>query len=100
MKVIWTPEASETFNSNINYLLLEWGENVTSDFLDRVDDVVKSIKSNPEIYPLINKTDQIRRCVVVKQITLYYRVVSTERIDLLTFWNNFQNPESLKLNQP
>ena len=33
----------------------------------------------------------------VKQITLYYLVVSTKQIDLLTFWNNFQNPEYLKL---
>ena len=97
MKVIWTPEASETFNSNVDYLLIEWGDQVTSDFLNRVDEVVGSIKSNPKIYPLVNKNEQIHRCVVVKQITLYYRVISSERIDLLTFWNNFQNPESLKL---
>ncbi|HEY6436992.1 MAG TPA: type II toxin-antitoxin system RelE/ParE family toxin [Ignavibacteriaceae bacterium] len=97
MKVFWTPEASETFNSNIDYLLIEWGESVASDFLNRVDDVVESIRLNPKIYPLINKNNQIRRCVVVKQITLYYRVVSFEQIDLLTFWNNYQNPEFLKL---
>ncbi len=97
MKVIWTPEASETFKSNVDYLLTEWGDQVTSDFLDRVDEVIRSIKSGPEIYPLVNKNDQVHRCVVVKQITLYYQVISSERIDLLTFWNNFQNPESLKL---
>jgi plasmid stabilization system protein ParE len=97
MKVIWTPEASQTFNSNLDYLMSEWGDQVTSDFLTRVDEVVSNIKSNPEIYPLVSKADQVHRCVVVKQITLYYRVVSSERIDLLTFWNNFQHPESLKL---
>jgi len=97
VKVIWTPEASETFNSNVDYLLIEWGDHVTSDFPNRVDEVVGSIKSNPEIYPLVSKNDQVHRCVVVKQITLYYRVISSERIDLLTFWNNFQNPETLKL---
>jgi plasmid stabilization system protein ParE len=97
MKVIWTPEASETFNSNVDYLLIEWGDQITSDFLDRVEEVVESIKSNPNIYPIVNKNDQVHRCVVVKQITLYYRVISPERIDLLTFWNNFRNPESLKL---
>ena len=97
MKVIWTPEASETFNSNVDYLLTEWGDQVTYDFLSRVDEVVGNIKSNPEIYPFLSKNDQIRRCVVVKQITLYYRVISSERIDQLTFWNNFQNPESFKI---
>ncbi len=70
---------------------------ISSEFLDRVDEVVNIIKLTPEIYPLLNKNDQIRRCVVVKQITLYFRVVSADQIDLLTFWNNFQNPEFLKL---
>jgi len=97
MRVIWTTEASEALNSNLDYLIAEWGAQVASEFLDRVDEVVDVIKSNPEIYPLINKNEQIRRCVVVKQITLYFRVVSTEEIYLLTFWNNFQNPEFLKL---
>lgn len=57
MKVIWTPEASETFNSNVDYLLTEWGDQVTYDFLSRVDEVVGNIKSNPEIYPFLSKND-------------------------------------------
>jgi plasmid stabilization system protein ParE len=97
MRVIWTPESLETLNSNLDYLLAEWNDDVALKFLDRVDEVISVIKLTPEIYPLLNKNDQIRRCVVVKQITLYFRVVSTEQIDLLTFWNNFQNPEFLKL---
>jgi plasmid stabilization system protein ParE len=97
MRVIWTTESLETLNSNLDYLLAEWNDDVALKFLDRVDEVISVIKLTPEIYPLLNKNDQIRRCVVVKQITLYFRVVSTEQIDLLTFWNNFQNPEFLKL---
>ena len=46
MIVIWTPEASETFISNVDYLLIEWGDQVTTDFLDRVDHVVENIRSN------------------------------------------------------
>jgi len=97
MRVIWTPESLETLNSNLDYLLAEWNDDVALKFLDRVDEVISVIKLTPEIYPILNKNDQIRRCVVVKQITLYFRVVSTEQIDLLTFWNSFQNPEFLKL---
>lgn len=97
MKVIWTPEAKETFNANIDFLLAEWGDKVTSDFLDRVDEVILNIKSNPRLYPVVKKEDQVHRCVVVKQISIYYRVVSNQQIDLITFWNNFKNPESLKI---
>jgi plasmid stabilization system protein ParE len=66
MKVIWTPEAQETLNSNIDYLLLEWTDQVALDFLDRVEEVVNTLKSSPEIYPLINKKEKIRRCLGVK----------------------------------
>jgi plasmid stabilization system protein ParE len=55
MKIIWTPEAAETFNSNIDYLKIEWEDQVLLNFLDRVDEAVETIKSNPEIYPTINK---------------------------------------------
>jgi plasmid stabilization system protein ParE len=55
MKIIWTPEAKETFNANIEFLLIEWGDRVTADFLDRVDEVVSRIKSNPRLYPLVKR---------------------------------------------
>jgi plasmid stabilization system protein ParE len=97
MIVTWTPEAKTTFNSNIDFLLAEWGERVTSDFIDRVDEVIQNIAKNPRLYPLINEKDLVHRCVVVKQITLYYRIKTAEQIDLLTFWNSYQNPEFLSL---
>lgn len=93
MKVIWTPEAKESFNANLDHLLKDWGNQVTSDFLNRVDEVVWRIQSNPLSYPAFVK--DVRRCVVVKQISLYYRIVSQEQIDLITFWNNHQDPERL-----
>ena len=61
MKVIWTPEASETFNSNIDYLIIEYGDQVASDFLNRVDEVVMRIKSNPKIFSSICFSKK-RRC--------------------------------------
>jgi plasmid stabilization system protein ParE len=95
MKIIWTPKAQESFNLNIDFLLENWGVKVTTDFMDRVDEVVGQIKFNPNSYPIMH--NDIHRCVVVKQISLYYRVVSTQQIDLLVFWNNFKDPETLKL---
>ena len=95
MKIIWTPEAKESFDLNVDFLLRDWGVQVTSDFMDRVDEVVLKIQSNPQLYPPI--TQDIHRCVVVKQISLYYRVVSSQQVDLLVFWNNFKDPETLKL---
>lgn len=95
MKIIWTPEAKESFNLNVDFLLRDWGVQVTSDFLDRVDEVILKIQSDPKLYPPIAR--DIHRCVVVKQISLYYKIVSPQQVDLLVFWNNYKDPETLKL---
>ena len=55
------------------------------------------IALNPKTFPTHNSNLDIYRCIVVSQITLYYRIVNDDRIDLLTFWNNYQNPDKLKL---
>lgn len=98
MRVVnWTEEAKSTFNSNLNYLHTEWNTKVVSDFLDRVDYVVELIQTNPNSFLLVNSEKNVRRCVVTKQISLYFKIISEDRIDLITFWNTYQNPERLKL---
>ncbi|MCW5912570.1 MAG: type II toxin-antitoxin system RelE/ParE family toxin [Cyclobacteriaceae bacterium] len=95
MKVIWTPEATQSFNDNIDYLITSWSETIINNFLDRVDEVVQRIKDNPDLYPLVHKEYKIHRCVVVKQISLYYKVTSSDQIDLMVFWNSYRDPEQL-----
>lgn len=39
----------------------------------------------------------IKQCVVRKQITLYYKHIEPDTIELLRFWNNYQDIKKLKL---
>ncbi len=48
----WTSESRKTFNQNLEYLAEEWDNRVINNFLDRVEEVLDQIKSNPELYPL------------------------------------------------
>jgi hypothetical protein len=67
-------------------------------FFDKVDHLLKIISDNPEIFPEINKKNKVRRCVIVKQISLYYKIKDDQKqVDLLTFWDNRQDPEKLRL---
>jgi plasmid stabilization system protein ParE len=93
----WTPEAERTFSQNLEYLAYRWGNTVLLDFINKVDNALEVIASNPEAFPLHNTTPNVHKCVVVPQITVYYRIVDDSTIDLLTFWNNYQNPDKLKL---
>jgi|SRR5688572_1407207 len=93
----WTSESKKTFNQNLEYLSEEWDNQVINNFLDRVEEVLEQIRSNPELYPLHRPSDQIHKCVVHKRIILYYKIVDDKHIDLLTFWNTYQGPDKLKV---
>lgn len=44
----WTDESEATLNKNIEYLSEEWDLLAINIFLDRVDEVVETIASNPK----------------------------------------------------
>lgn len=93
----WTSESKRTFNQNLEYLAEGWNNQVINNFLDRVEEVLEKIKSNPELYPLHRPKDKVYKCVVHKRVVLYFRIVDTGHIDLLTFWNTYQNPDKLRV---
>jgi len=92
----WSLESKKTFDQNLKYLSEEWSDQVINDFLDRVEEALQIIKSSPEIYPLYRPKDKVYKCVVHKRIILYFKIVDDKHIDLLTFWNTYQDPDKLE----
>ncbi len=95
LRINWTLESEKTFNQNLEYLSLKWDAVVLNDFLDRVEEVLESIKSNPRLYPLHREKENVHKCVIHERIVLYYKIVDEEVVDLLTFWNTYQDPVRL-----
>jgi plasmid stabilization system protein ParE len=91
----WTPESRKTFNQILDYLADEWNTQVVSNFIDQVDVVLQRIRNNPHLYPLHRSEQKVHKCVVHKRVVLYYKIVNDKHIDLLTFWNTYQNPDKL-----
>ncbi len=96
-RINWTIESEITFNQNLEYLSKEWNSAVLNQFLDRVEEVLERVKSNPKLYPLYNTKANVYKCVIHERIVLYYKVVDDEVVDLLTFWNTYQDPNKLKV---
>lgn len=96
-EIQWTKESEITFNQNIQYLANSWDLITINKFLDRVDEAVKTIKKNPNIYPVYHNNIKVRKCVINKHITLYYTIISKSRIDLISFWNTHQSPENFNI---
>jgi len=97
VRINWTYESERSFGQNLEYLSKEWDAVVLNRFLDRVEEVLETIKSNPKLYPLHRPKDNVHKCVIHERIVLYYRIVDDGVIDLLTFWNTYLDPSMLKV---
>lgn len=93
--VIWSPEAKRKFENTVQYLEENWSRRAAIRFIDRVYEVVNLISKHPKIFVYLPKYEA-HRCVVVKQVSLFYRIKENQT-ELLTFWDNRMDPEKLKL---
>ena len=94
--VQWNILARQDYDRNINYLLQNWSDKEAQSFIHKVIEIETLLAiGNVEF----QDTDRagIKRCVINKQISLFYRVIDKRNIELLRFWNNSQNLGNLNL---
>ena len=94
-QVIWSPKSEEDFENILEYLAKEWDNVVTLKFIDLIEILLNQISLNPGQFPLIHKSLNIRKCVISKHNTLYYRN-RREYIEMLRIFDNRQNPDNLR----
>jgi plasmid stabilization system protein ParE len=96
-EVVWTIRASKTYWQVIEYLSNEFGENVVSDFVTRVDDKIELISSNPFLFKKSSSQKNVFITVIHKRLTLTYRYRPLKkRIELLVFWGTRQDPSKFR----
>jgi plasmid stabilization system protein ParE len=94
-KEIWTETASNEYDQNIDYLLRNWSEKVALDFIEKVESVLYNIKASLVEYLLTNRGN-VRKCVICKQITLFYQINNTDDVEILSFWSNYKDDKEIK----
>lgn len=94
--VRWNKLARRDYFENIDYLLQNWSVKEAQKFIDEVFEI-ESIMANGNIE--FQNTDRvgIKRCVINRQISLFYRVIGNKDIEFLRFWNNSQSLKNLNL---
>jgi plasmid stabilization system protein ParE len=94
-QVIWSPLSERDFNNILDYLRENWGSKVVTRFIDIVEDLTEQISLNPKQFPVIYKKLKVRKCVITKHNTLYYRD-RRDYVDILRIFDNRQDPHKLK----
>ncbi len=94
-KVFWSGKAKDDYRNILLYLQQNWTLNEVQKFTGKVERNISNLLSNSEI-GTISKKKLIRRLVVSKQISLYYKIKQGD-IYIVTLFDNRQNPGKLKV---
>lgn len=93
-KVVISKTAERKLDKLFEYLITEWSVKVKTDFVKKLDSSIEIIKNQPEIFPESKKGKSLRKCVITKQTTLFYRY-NSKRINIVTIFDTRQNPNKL-----
>lgn len=93
-KIKYSKLAIKTLDQNLLYLINNSLENSALKFINKVGEIVFLIAKNPKLYALWNSKLNIRKVVIVSQITMFYKI-NENTIDIVLFWNNYQNLNKL-----
>lgn len=93
-QIIWAPLAVNDFADILDFVSTNWDNKVANQFIDIVENAIDQISGNPKQFPLIYRKEKIRRCVLTKHNSLYYRDLKTQ-IDILRIFDTRQDPDTI-----
>ncbi|MBN1599280.1 MAG: type II toxin-antitoxin system RelE/ParE family toxin [Bacteroidales bacterium] len=93
-KLIWSDEAINNLKGIIDYLENRWTKQEIKKFSLLLDKQLKLIENNPFLYAESDYSNGLRKSVLSKQTSIYYRIVNNE-IRIITLFYNRQNPSRL-----
>lgn len=94
--ILWNNRAKLDYFENIDYLLNNWSEKEAQKFIDDVNHLEYILKQGNVDF---QDTDfkGVKRFVIRKQITLFYRITDSKNVEFLRFWNNYKDDNKLNL---
>ncbi len=97
MKVYLSENAELKLLKLSDYLLENWNLKTRDKFIAILTDKIKQISIQPDSCPKSSEFDNLYRCVVTKQTTFYYRVLTKQNeIEIITLFDTRQHPDKLK----
>ena len=96
MKVFLSEQAEIKLLKLSEYLLENWNIRTRDKFISKLTERIEQISIQPESCPKSFEFENLYKCVVTKQTTLYYRInFDKEEVEIITIFDSRQNPESL-----
>lgn len=93
---IWSSLALKSYWEELDFIFNKWGIHEADKFEMLVNDYLKTLSLRIITCRYSEKTS-IQSLVISKQTTLFYiERIPNNKIELLLFWNNQKDPQTLK----
>ena len=93
-KLVWTDEALSNLENIISYLEEYWTIRELTRFSRLLENQLQLIQTIPELFPVSPTSNSLRKSVLSKQTTIYYKVQQGE-IQIVSLFDTRQNPSKL-----
>ncbi|WDF64461.1 type II toxin-antitoxin system RelE/ParE family toxin [Flavobacterium sp. KACC 22763] len=94
-EIIWSDLAKLEFSNVLEFYVLRNGNSDYSlKILEEVEDLLETLSNNESIGRLTS--NKITRVIPMKIYLIFYEI-NNNQIEILSFWNNQQNPENRKI---
>jgi plasmid stabilization system protein ParE len=94
-KIIWSPKAFQDYTSIIDYLHSTWTTKEIQQFIDKVMSALSALEKGNFDFKRVGVQDY-RMIVIQKQVSIIYRSVTINEVQIIRIWDNRQNPVKLK----
>ncbi|WP_299205357.1 type II toxin-antitoxin system RelE/ParE family toxin [Brumimicrobium sp.] len=89
--IFWTDHALSELADTYEYLELNFTPREMKNLSLEIDQVLQLISKKPKLFP-ISESLEIRKVVIKKYNTMYYKV-NKNQIEIISFFSNRQSPE-------
>ncbi len=87
--------ALQKLDNLLVYLEQKWTLKVKDAFIQKLDKSFQQIQKLPDSFPESEKIKGLRKCVITRQTTVFYKYTDTV-INIVTIFDTRQNPKLLK----
>ncbi len=90
----FTKKSELALNKILIYLEREHSDKLQRDFFKKLDYSFNAIILNPESFPVSNFRKTVRKCVVSKQTTIFYKIRKNDVV-VVSVFDTRQNPNKV-----
>ncbi len=80
----------------LEYIQNRFGNSKAKEVYERIEGIILKIVISPEMYPSSKKKEHLRKAVLSKQTSMYYRI-NENVIEIVSFRANRKNSEKFRI---